>query len=95
MFEPRRLEKTACSLDRVEQAEDADDGFAIGGIALKQNKLLAGGVDLLAGFDEKIVKQVVHRCAKSPAKDKPRRRIIAQNGLRSVEKTRPFKAGYE
>jgi hypothetical protein len=73
-FEPREAQKTARSLDRVEQTEDTDDRFAIGGIALKQNKLFAGGVDLLAGFDEEIAKQVVHRCAKSPAKDKPRQR---------------------
>ncbi len=50
-FEPREAEKTASSLDRVEQTEDADDGAAIGGIAFKQNKLFASGVDLLVGFD--------------------------------------------
>jgi hypothetical protein len=50
---------------------------------------------LLAGFDEKIAKQIIHGSANSPAEGKPRRKIIAPNGLKSVEKTRSFRAAYE
>ncbi len=88
MLEARQTEKAACSLDRMEQAENPDDCLAIPGIPLEQHQLLASGLDMLARLDEKIVEQVVHRCAKSPGRGQARRRIIAQNGLRSVEKDR-------
>ena len=64
VFEARQAEKAACSLDRVEQAENPDDRLAIRRIPLEQYQLLASGLDMLARLDERIVEQVVHSCAK-------------------------------
>jgi hypothetical protein len=71
MFEARQPQKAASAFDRVEQTKNPDDRFVIRRIAFEQDQLLAGGLDMLACLDKKIVEQVVHLCAKSPAEDKP------------------------
>jgi len=60
MRESRQAQKTASSLDRVNQPEDLRDRALIRRLALERHEEITRGFDVFIRFDQEVVKKFVH-----------------------------------